>query len=50
MPPDWAGRDATVAFDAETGIPLRWADRTGSHEISALETGIDVDDGFFSGP
>lgn len=50
MPPDWAGRDATVAFDAETGIPLRWADRTGSHEVSALETGIDVADDFFTGP
>lgn len=50
MPPDWAGRDSTVAFDAETGVPLRWENRTGTHEISALETGIDVDDLFFSGP
>ncbi|PBI83775.1 hypothetical protein BKP42_67620 [Rhodococcus erythropolis] len=50
MPPDWAGRDSTVAFDAETGVPLRWETRTGTHEISALETDIDVGDDFFTGP
>lgn len=50
MPPDWAGRDSAVAFDAESGVPLRWETRTGTHEISALETGIDLDDDFFTGP
>ena len=50
MPPDWAGLDSTVAFDEETGIPLRWKNKTCTHEISELETGIDMGDGFFTGP
>lgn len=50
MPPDWAGLDSTVAFDAETGIPLRWKNKTCTHEISELETDIDMDDHFFTGP
>lgn len=50
MPADWAGLDSTVAFDAETGVPLRWKNKTCTHEISELETGIDTDDHFFAGP
>lgn len=50
MPPSWAGLDATVAFDAATGIPLRWENALLIHEISGLEVGVDISDAFFTGP
>lgn len=50
MPPDGLGLDSTVAFDAQTGIPLRWVDKSFTLELSDVETDIRVDDDFFTGP
>ncbi|GAA3149307.1 hypothetical protein GCM10020255_028600 [Rhodococcus baikonurensis] len=50
MPPDGLGLDSTAAFDAQTGIPLRWVDKSFTLELSDVETGIHVDDDFFTGP
>lgn len=38
MPPDGLGLDSIVAFDAQTGIPLQWEDKSSTLELSDVET------------
>lgn len=47
-PPGWAGLAARIAFDAETGIALRWASDSWTEELTAVEVGADIPDELFA--
>lgn len=47
--PSWAPQGARIAFDAETGIAVRWAEGI-TYELASFETGVVLDPSFFDEP
>lgn len=49
-PPHWNGIPARLAFDAETGVALRWLSEQWTNELIAVEIGANLPDDLFEGP
>lgn len=49
-PPHWNGLTARLAFDAETGIALRWSSTPWTNELTAVDIGLDLPTDLFEGP
>jgi len=41
---------STIAFDAATGVAVRWARNSATYELTSLEVGIKLSDSLFEGP
>lgn len=49
-PPHWNAIPARLAFDADTGVALRWASEHWTNELTTVEVGPDLPDELFEGP